>query len=63
MDFYVEYTIEIETEGQMESLVNFLHQLNASAQLLRVEKLRLNQTKAGSTVLKGSMLITKVIVL
>lgn len=63
VDFYVEYTIEIETEGQMESLVNFLHQLNTSAQLLRVEKLRLNQAKAGSTVLKGSMLITKVIVL
>lgn len=62
-DFYKEYTVEIETEGQMPALVNFLHQLNTSGQLLRVEKLRLSLTKSGSSVLKASMLITRILVL
>lgn len=61
--FYKEYTVEIEAEGYMESLVSFIYQLNTSSQLLRVETLRLNLTKGGSNVLSASMLITKVLIL
>lgn len=63
IDFYKEYTVEIEAEGRMESLVKFMYQMNTSQQLLRVESLRLSQTKSESTVLKASMLITKVLAL
>jgi Tfp pilus assembly protein PilO len=62
-DFYKEYTVEIEAQGQMESLMNFIYQLNTSSQLLRIETLRITQTKSGSKTLTASMLITKVLVL
>jgi Tfp pilus assembly protein PilO len=60
VDFYKEYAVEIEAEGELADLITFLHQVNTSAQLLRVEKLRLNSKEDGSTGLKSSMLITKV---
>lgn len=63
VDFYKEYTVEIEAEAGMQALVHFLHQLNMSSQLLRVEKLRLNLSKSGSDVLKISMSVTKVLIL
>ncbi|MBI3617629.1 MAG: type 4a pilus biogenesis protein PilO [Candidatus Omnitrophica bacterium] len=63
VEFYKEYTVEIEAEGGMESLMSFIYQLNTSSQLLRVETLRLNLTKGDSNVLSASMLITKVLIL
>lgn len=63
VEFYKEYTVEIEAEGYMESLMSFIYQLNTSSQLLRVETLRLNLTKGDSSVLSASMLITKVLIL
>ena len=63
VEFYKEYTVEIEAEGYMESLMSFIYQLNTSSQLLRVETLRLNLTKGDSKVLSASMLITKVLIL
>jgi len=62
IDFYKQYLIEVEAEGEMKDLVNFLHQLNISSQLLRAEKLRLSLPKKDSTVIKSSMLISKVLV-
>lgn len=63
VEFYKEYTVEIEAEGYMESLMSFIYQLNTSSQLLRIETLRLNLTKGGTNVLSASMLITKVLIL
>ncbi|MCK5013410.1 MAG: type 4a pilus biogenesis protein PilO [Candidatus Omnitrophica bacterium] len=63
IDFYKEYAVEIEAEGSLSSLVTFLHQVNTSTQLLRVEKLRLNSTKKGEKTLKASMRIMRVLVL
>ncbi len=62
VDFYMEYAVEIEAEGEISPLTTFLHQLNISDQLLRVEKLRLNAQKKGDKTLKASMLITRVLV-
>jgi len=59
-DFYKEYMVEIEVESGMESLMNFLHQLNASPQLLRAEKLRISLKEKDSSAVKASLLITKV---
>jgi len=63
VDFYKEYSVEIETEGGIRELTTFLHQINVSPQLLRVEKLRINNKEEGNDTLKSSMLITKVLVL
>ena len=60
--FYKEYTVEIEVEGDMNSLVSFLFQLNNSTQLLRVERMRLYPKKKGSPVIKSSMLVTKILI-
>jgi len=60
---YKEYIVEIESEGQMPALVQLLHQLNTSTQILRVEKLRLSPTKNNPDILKASMLITRVLAL
>jgi len=59
VDFYKEYTVEIETEGEMESVVNFLCQLNNSTQLLRAEKIRINLKGKDSSTVKATVLITK----
>jgi len=63
VDFYKEYSVVIEAEGKVANLTTFLHHINMSAQLLRVETLRLNAKGAENKTLKSSMLITKVLVL
>jgi len=63
VDFYKEYSVEIEVQGKIADLMTFLHRINISAQLLRVEKFRLNAKDSGTKALKSSMLITKVLVL
>lgn len=63
IDFYKEYTIEINIEGEMEPIMNFLYHLNSSAQLLRAEKLRFNLGAKDSSIIKVSVLITKILIL
>jgi Tfp pilus assembly protein PilO len=58
--FYKEYSIEVETEGTIESLINFIYRLNTSTQLLRVEKLRLSLKDKDSGLIKAPLLITKI---
>ena len=60
--FYKEYTVEIEVEGGMKSLVSFLYQLNNSTQLLRAEKVHLYPKKKDSPVIKGLILVTKILI-
>lgn len=60
-EVYKEYAVEIEAEGQMEPLMGFMHQVNTSPQLLRIETLRLTPTKAEADILRASLLITKVL--
>jgi len=63
IDFYKEYTIEIEVEGEITPMTKFLHRLYASPQLMRIKKLRLNSKNEGDSMLKSSMVITKVLLL
>lgn len=61
IDFYKEYTVEVEAEGNVRSVVRFLYQLNNSTQLLRTEKLRLTLKEKDSSVIKATILITKIL--
>lgn len=63
VDFYKEYVVEIDAEGEIASLIKFLHQLNTSEQLLRIEKLRLSSIKKGDKTLRASMTVMRVLVL
>lgn len=62
VDFYKEYTVEIDAEGDMESIVKFLHELYNSTQLLRAEKFRVNLKEKKSYIVKTSILITKILI-
>jgi len=61
--FYKTYEISLEIEGKMESLVDFLYAISNSAQLLRAEKISLGLKDKGSNVVKGSVSITKVVMM
>jgi Tfp pilus assembly protein PilO len=59
-DLYKEYAIDVEIEGDMEQVTTFLYNLNNSAQLLRVTKLRLGLKDKETSLVKASVLVTKI---
>jgi len=61
-DIFRYYMIEIEAEGSMESLINFLYQLSSSKQLYRASKVYISSKDKESSAAKASMLVTKVVV-
>lgn len=60
IDFYKEDAVEVKIEGPMDQIVLFLHKLNASVGLLRAVKCRLGIKQKDLTIMKASILITKV---
>ncbi len=63
MEFYKKYTIEIKGEGHIEQFVKFIYYLQKSYQILKVEKIHLNVRNSFSTRVKGSLIITKILVM
>ena len=61
VDFYRKYEVELEVEGEMEQIVNFLYLLNNSPQLLRAEKVTLNPRDRDSAAVRAKMNVTKVV--
>ncbi|MFH1189731.1 MAG: type 4a pilus biogenesis protein PilO [Candidatus Omnitrophota bacterium] len=59
-DFYKEYAIAVEVEGSMEQVITFLHNLNGSTQLLRAVKLRIGLKEKDASIIKASLLVTKI---
>ena len=59
-DLYKEYAVEVEVEGGMEQVITFLHNLNSSTHLLRTLKLRIGLKERESSVIKASLLVTKI---
>lgn len=62
MDFYKEYYVELEAEGNIASLAKFIYDLQTSKQILKVRHLRLNAKAGRGDVLKGYMIVTKVLI-
>ena len=62
IDFYKKCIVEIESEAEMEALMEFLYQIEASDKLLKVEQLQLVPKKAGSSITKGLIVITKALI-
>jgi Tfp pilus assembly protein PilO len=63
MEFYKKYTIEIKGEGHIEQFVKFIYYLQKSYQILKVEKIHFNVRNSFSTRVKGSLIITKILVM
>ncbi len=59
-ELYREYAVEVEVEGDMEQVTTFLYNLNNSPQLLRVLKLRLGLKDKEASLVKASILVTKI---
>lgn len=61
-EFYKEYSIEVETEGDISNLTKFIYDLQDSKQILKVRYLRLNPRDEAGDALKGYMIVTKVLI-
>jgi len=62
MDFYKEYYVEMEAEGNIASLAKFIYELQNSKQILKVRHLRLNAKETRGDTLKGYMVVTKILI-
>lgn len=61
-DFSEEYSVEVEVEGALPGLVAFLYDLQASPELLRVERLTLTpKSKEAAATVRGVLLLNKVV--
>ena len=62
MEFYKEYFVELEAEGDIQNLTKFIYDLQNSKQILKVRYLRLNPKGDSSDMLKGYMIVTKILI-
>ncbi len=62
IDFYRYYLIEIEAEGTMDALMSFLYKMSSSKQLFRANKIYISLKDKTTSVVKASILVTKVVV-
>lgn len=62
MEFYKEYFIELEAEGDIRDIAKFIYDLQNSEQILKVRYLRLNPKDDTGDVLKGYMIVTKILI-
>ncbi|MFA6636147.1 MAG: GspMb/PilO family protein [Candidatus Omnitrophota bacterium] len=60
--FLKKYAVDMAAESDTKTLINFLHCLSSSQQLLRAEKLTVSPRDAEGTALKISVVITKVVI-
>lgn len=61
MEFYKEYHVELEAEGNISSLTKFIYELQNSKQILKVKRLQLTPKAEAGDVLKGDMVVTKIL--
>lgn len=62
MEFYKEYFVELEAEGDISNLAKFIYDLQNSKQILKVRYLRLNPRDDAGDVLRGYMIVTKILI-
>jgi len=61
-DLQKQFTVDVEAEGDMPAIIIFLHQLNTSDCLLRSEKITLKLIQKEKSLLRASILVTKIII-
>jgi Tfp pilus assembly protein PilO len=62
MDFYKEYYVALDAEGDMASLTKFIYDLQNSKQILKVKQLQLTPKSDAENILKGHIVITKILI-
>jgi Tfp pilus assembly protein PilO len=61
-DLQKQFIVEVEAEGDLPAIVMFLHQLNTSECLLRAEKITLKLIQKEKSLLRASILVTKMVI-
>jgi Tfp pilus assembly protein PilO len=61
MGDYKKYSVNLNCEGQMETISKFMHQVENYGKLLSIEKYQLAPKSAESSIAKCSMVITKLV--
>ena len=62
IDFYNSFAVEIESEGRLQDILKFIYTLQSPPHLLRAEKVRLEKQASTSSLLKGYLLVTKILI-
>jgi len=57
------YVVEIEVEAEMPALMGFIHGIETSAQLMRIDRLVVDSKDGGSAIVKGALTISKIVTL
>lgn len=61
-EFYKEYFVELEAEGGISNLTKFIYDLQSSKQILKVRRLNLNAKAGKGDMLKGHIIVTKILI-
>ncbi len=61
-EFGKQYPVEVEVETQMKELIKFIHGLQSSKYILRVQKLRLVPKGKSKAEVKGYLLINRTVI-
>jgi len=59
--YYKKYVVEVESEGNISGFSKFLYGIQNSRQFLDVEKLSLTTKGASSDLLKGQMVVVRIL--
>lgn len=57
------YGVEIEIEAEMPAIMTFMHGIETSSQLLRIDRLVIDSKGGGEAVVKGSFSVSKIVAL
>lgn len=57
------YIVEIEVEAEMPAIMGFVYGIETSSQLLRIDRLAIDSKDSGSAIVKGVLLISKIVAL
>ncbi len=61
-DVYKKCIADVESEANTEALIDFLYQIESSNNLFKVEKIQLIPKTAGSSIIKGYIVVTKILI-
>jgi len=62
VNFYKKYIVEVDAEAPMDRLIDFMYRLESVNQLINIDSFQLSREKEGSKVIKGHIVITKILV-
>ena len=57
------YVVEIEVEAEMPALMGFVHGIESSVQILRIDRLVIDSKEGGSSLVNGSLTVSKIVTL